>query len=317
MEIELLTKHNIPFKPNAKLAEFTTFQLGGPCKVLVECFSAAQVAGLVPLLRANNIPFILMGFGSNILASDEGLQCLVIRFSNPQPIIQRNGSTLIVDAATQMDSLVDFAVNAGLEGLTTFSGIPGTVGGAIAGNAGAYGAQAADFLTKITILKPDNSVAKVPRTAVRFEYRDSDFKHNEDIILKAEFTLKDGDTAAMQRQRAEILSTRCEKHGDWHKVPCAGSFFRNVEPTSKAGPRQSAGWFIEEAGAKALYFGGAHPYHKHGNIITHDPESTALDVYNLTNQISLMVRDKFGISLVREVRLLGAFDGKGNPAGFW
>ncbi|MBF0387882.1 MAG: UDP-N-acetylmuramate dehydrogenase [Candidatus Omnitrophica bacterium] len=317
MDLSFLTKAGIPVIQNALLAKYTTFQLGGPCAALIECNDAQQISFAVSTLRANDQPFVLMGFGSNILASDQGIDRVILRYSSATPAITRHGNNIRVDAATQIDALAEYAVNAGLAGLTTFSGIPGTVGGAIAGNAGAYGAQISDSLITLTVLDKNNSVSIIPRHAVKFAYRDSDIKHNGTIILSAEFTLLPGDKAGMSKQRADIIRERESKHGRWQETPCAGSFFRNVEPTSQADRRQSAGGIIEQAGGKSLNVNGAHSYARHANIITRDNGASALDVYDLTLAIQELVKKKTGIELIREVRLLGTFNGIGDPVDFW
>lgn len=318
MNFAPLIDSNIAVIPNARLADHTTFQLGGPCKVMIVCRNAAQITLAVSFLRARRIPFVVMGFGSNILASDHGIDQVVVRYASDTSKIEQNGTALNVDAGTPFDVLADFAVTQGLEGLTLFSGIPGTVGGALAGNAGAYGTQLSDYLVGVTLLMPDNTVQTLPKNKIRFDYRDSDIKHNGSIILSACFQLLAGDVAAMTVKRNELIAVRHGKHGSWETNPCAGSFFRNVDPTSKAGPRQSAGWFLEQSGCKALSINGAHAYENHANIITHDPNASAQDVLDLTIQMQKLVKARFGIDLIREVRLLGRFkDGTGNPNGYW
>ena len=319
MQLEFLADLGIKITPKALLKDVTTFRLGGPCLALIECTHAEQVIESVKRLRSNRLDFLLMGFGSKILASDHGVDRLLLRYTSDTPIIEQKGSRLIADAATQFDDLVAFAISKGLGGLTQFSGIPGTLGGAIAGNAGAYGRQVSDHLQALTVLTTDGSVMTLSRQNVHFEYRDSDLKHNGTIILSAIFELPSGDAQAMLTEREEIIATRKKKHGTWRDNPSAGSFFRNVEPTSKAGPRQSAGWFLEEAGAKALRVGKAHPYPSHANIVTHEEGATAQDVYELTRRMSQAVKNKFSLELVREVRLLGRFDHatEENENGYW
>lgn len=317
MDLSLLASTGLRFTAGARLSDHTTFKLGGPCAALIDCSNASQATRAVLAMRKNNIPFILMGFGSNILASDQGINAAIVRYTSDQALISRDNNILTVDAATQLDALAEYAVNAGLSGMTTFSGIPGTVGGAIAGNAGAYGAQISDSLIDINLLNTDDSTTTMPRGAIHFEYRDSDFKHDQRIILSARFSLASGDKNAMLKQRADIIREREQKHGRWQDSPCAGSFFRNVEPTSKAERRQAAGWFIEQSGGKELRIGGAHSYAHHANIITRDDGASALDVLKLTETIKQLVRSKTGIELVREVRLLGMFGEQGNAAGFW
>jgi len=317
MDLSFLNDLNIPVFPDALLSTYTTFKLGGPCKALIKCVNAKQAVTTVLALRTRQIPFIIIGFGSNILVSDDGVDTVIIRYSSGSPLITRMKNTLAVDAATQFDALAQYAVNAGLDGMTSFSGIPGTVGGALAGNAGAYGKQICDNLVSVNVLNPDSTISTLQRNNIKFEYRDSDLKHNGAIILSATFALNPGDASIMRTKRTEIIHIRESKHGRWQETSCAGSFFKNVEPTSSAGPRQSAGWFIEQSGAHTLNIGGAHSYSKHANIITRNDGATSRDVYTLTRQIVSKVKEKFDIELVREVRLLGMFDGTGNAENFW
>ncbi|MFH0753061.1 MAG: UDP-N-acetylmuramate dehydrogenase [Candidatus Omnitrophota bacterium] len=309
MDLSFLNGINISIITNAPLNQYTTFRLGGNCPALIECPDASTLIKTVLRLRKYYHPFLLMGFGSNILASDTGINKIVLRFNNEMPQFKREGNLIVADAANHLDNLTQYAAEQGLEGLSQICGIPGTIGGAIAGNAGAYGQQISDHLSAVTILKPDNTIVRIPKTAIRFDYRDSDFKHNDDIILTAEFALNPiKDTASLQAERTEILKTRPCNINLWKDVPCAGSFFRNVDPTSKAGQRQSAGWFLDHAGCKTLNINGAHAYTQHANIITRDEGTTAQSVYDLTTEMINMVKDKFKITLVREVRLLGKFE---------
>ncbi|NTV29966.1 MAG: UDP-N-acetylmuramate dehydrogenase [Candidatus Omnitrophica bacterium] len=326
MDLSFLNQIGVQYTPQARLAEHTTFRVGGPCLALVECRNAKELTLTVLTLRQHNLPFLLMGFGSNILASDQGIHRIIVRHTTTTPNIsmracaEPNLYLVTADSATQLDDVVAYTINNGLEGLLPFSGIPGTLGGAIAGNAGAYGQQLADTLESLTILRPDNSVVTVPKSAIHFEYRDSDLKHNGDIVLSATIKLpRNGNIEQMKNNRAANLAMRVGKHGRWQDTPCAGSFFRNVEPTSKAGPRQSAGWFLEQAGCKDMNLNGAHSYHNHANIITRDVGAKAQDVYDLTCAMACAVKAKFGLELVREVRLLGPFENAPacDPQGYW
>lgn len=309
MDLSFLDGLNIKITPNAPLKDFTTFALGGPCLAMIECRAASDLTETVNRLRKEGINFVLMGFGSNTLASDHGVDTVIVRYATLDPIILQTDNKLHVNASTILDDLILFAIKKELQGLTSFSGIPGTVGGAIAGNAGAYGFEISGPLVDLTVLKPDSRVVTVPKKAVHFAYRDSDIKHNGDIILSATFELiPDKDAKAMKRSHDHIIANRHEKHGDWRQHPSAGSFFRNVEPTSKASPRQAAGWFLEQVGAKDLVIDGAHCFAKHANIITHDKDATAQSVYDLTLKMAEIVKSEFGIELVREVRLLGEFN---------
>jgi UDP-N-acetylmuramate dehydrogenase len=319
MRLDYLQDLNVKITPKALLRDFTTFRLGGPCLALVECANAGTVLETIKRLRLHKQDFLLMGFGSNILASDHGVQRLIVRYTSMEPIIKLDSGRLIADAATQFDDLVFFAIQHGLGDMTKFSGIPGTLGGAIAGNAGAYGRQVSDHLVELTVLTTEDQVVTIPKSDVHFEYRDSNLKHNGSIILSAVFELPQGDINSMLKEREETLAIRKKKHGTWQENPSAGSFFKNIEPTSKAGQRQAAGWFLEESGAKAMRVGKAHPYENHANIVTNDEGATAQDVYELTRRMAAAVKEKFALDLVREVRLLGSFDHahKHDENGFW
>lgn len=320
MTLKSLIQSGLPVIPGALLKDYTTFRLGGPCQALIICSQASEVIKVISVLRQLNCPFLVMGFGSNILASDQGVDCILIRYSSDTPLITREGQLLTVDAATQLDQLVLFSLQQGLPGLEKFSGIPGTVGGGIAGNAGAYGQQISDRLVSLQILARDNSVQKINRNDIFFSYRDSSLKRDGTIILSATFELSpEEDTTKLLADRTALLISREEKHGRWQDNPCAGSFFRNILPSSKAGKRESAGWFLEQAGCKDLNIGGAHCLHTHANIITRDIGASARDVYELTQTMTAMVKEKFNLQLEREVRLLGQFDNAAgrNQEGFW
>ncbi|MBF0569357.1 MAG: UDP-N-acetylmuramate dehydrogenase [Candidatus Omnitrophica bacterium] len=320
MDLSFLNDLNVKITLHAPLSSVTTFCLGGPCLALIECHTASDLTATVQRLHTCNVDFLVMGFGANILASDHGVERVIVRYSSTTPAITCQKDRLTVAASTQLDDLILFAIKEGLEGLTVFSGIPGTVGGAIAGNAGAYGLAISDALIELTLLKPDGRVTTAPKSAVTFSYRDSTIKHNGDIILSAVFELKPGKAPRIMKQTyLNLIAKREGKHGSWKEHPSAGSFFRNVSATSKAGQREAAGWYLDQAGAKQLRVGGAHTLEQHANIITRDDGATAQDVYDLTLKMAAAVKEKFGIELVREARMLGKFDNAPgcDPRGFW
>ncbi len=181
------------------------------------------------------------------------------------------------------------------------------MGGAIAGNAGAFGRQIGDMVESVRLMRLDGQVNEVDATALQFEYRSSLLKQTGAVILEATLKLEPMDIQTMEAERESIMELRRTKHPDWHKMPCAGSVFRNIDSSSAAERRQAAGWFLEEAGAKAFRVGGACLFEKHANIIIAEPEATAQDVYLLTEKMMAAVRDKFGFDLQREIKLLGKF----------
>lgn len=319
MDLSCLNGLDVKIEKNTPLSRHTTFKLGGVCPAVIECGEAKTLQEIIRRLSKNRIGFLLMGFGSNILASDKGVNKPIIRYTTSATIIRREGNVITTDASTSLDSLAAFATNQGLDGLTALFGIPGSVGGAIAGNAGAYGEQVSDHLQRVTVLEKDAALTTMDAASIRFSYRDSPFKHDGRIILGASFALLPLAKESLFAKRDQVLRERKFKLDFWQQHPCAGSFFRNVTPSSNAGQRRAAGWFLEQAGAKKLRVNGARPYEEHANIITCTDEGTAQDVYDLSLKMAALVKARFDIDLIREVRLLGEFKGeaKGDPEGFW
>ncbi len=300
-------QRNAPSAPGPSMALYTTFKLGGPCRALAACATKIELVQTLRSLKEVGEPFILIGGGSNLLVADEGLDATVVRYVSEKPLIARSGNELFVQASTSLDDLALYSIQQGLEGLATCSGIPGTVGGAIAGNAGAFGEQIGDHLTTATLLDQTGREWDARPEELGFGYRCSRIQQAEVYVAAARFHLKPCPPDRLYAQRKEILELRSSKHPDWKRLPTAGSFFKNVEPTSKADRRQAAGWFLEQAGAKAMRVGGAHPFEKHANIIIAERGCTARDVLELSAQMAQAVRERFGIALQREVRLLGSF----------
>lgn len=311
--------------PQALLRDYTTFQLGGPCRFLVECQTPQELQKTVQSLAGQKTPFILIGSGSNLVVSDQGIDAAVIRYVCPTPLLERDGHDVIVAAGTLLDDLALYCVNEGLEGLNYTTGIPGTVGGAVVGNAGAWGKQVGDVLTSAIILDKQGQTKEVDNSYFDFQYRHSRLKETGDIISSVRFSLKPGDPVSLAQERAEILRIRAEKHPDLKTEPCAGSFFRNIEPTSKAGKRQAAGFFLEQAGGKNLKVGGAYIFAKHANIIIKGPHCISQDVHDLHLKMMKIVKDQFNLQLNREVRFVGPFAPPTPPTagptarheGFW
>jgi UDP-N-acetylmuramate dehydrogenase len=310
-------------KPHALLSAYTTFQLGGPCHCLVECATPDELIQTVREFKKENTPFLLIGGGSNVVVSDHGLNTNVIRYLSPVPLIKRSGHDISVSASTVLDDLALFCVDEGLEGLNYAAGIPGTVGGAVVGNAGAWGKQVGDVLGSAVILDDQGKIKTVGPDYFAFSYRHSRLKETNEIIVSLDLALTPGDPVALGKERAEILKKRSEKHPCLSTHPCAGSFFRNIEPTSKAGQRQASGWFLEQAGGKNLKAGGAYIFKKHANIIIKGPGASAQDVHDLHLKMIEVVKEKFGLQLIREVRFAGKFNNRlltslqATQEGFW
>jgi UDP-N-acetylmuramate dehydrogenase len=309
LDIQFLKQFNIAVSPGAFLSGYTTFKLGGPCTALIHCQTPRQIEEAVCYFFKSDLKFILIGGGSNLLVRDQGIDCYVIRYSSETPIIECHDNELTVAACSPIDPVARFAAEAGLEGLNCMTGIPGTVAGAIVGNAGAFGRQISDALKSVRVIDRQGQTNDIPASALTFSYRNSSFKESGDIIVAAKFALHPGDKSILRKDRREILALRREKHPDLAIHPCAGSFFRNVEPTSHAGKRQAAGWFLDQAGAKDMKAGGAAVFAGHANIIVKSDGCSSQDVYALSQRMARAVKEKFDIDLVREVMLVGQFEG--------
>jgi UDP-N-acetylmuramate dehydrogenase len=275
---------------------------------LFHCETPEQLEALVKQFYQDKQKFILIGGGSNLVVSDQGLPLYVVRYISQKAQIKQTGLTVTVSGSTVLDDLALFCVKNSLTGLNYTSGIPGTVAGAVVGNAGAWGKQMGDVLSSVKVISPDGKVKDLSAQECGFTYRHSSLKESLDIVLSASFALSAGSVTELEKEREDILKLRAEKHPHLDENPCAGSFFRNIEPTSKAGKRQAAGWFLEEAGGKSLSVGGAKIFEKHANIIVKGQGCTAQNVHDLSVEMKRIVKEKFGLDLMREVRFVGEFD---------
>ncbi len=296
------------FIPNAEMRHYTSFRLGGKCPVLVECPTAEVLGAVVRKLVELKERFILIGEGTNLLVSDSGPSAAVLRYcAKKTPPVQVEGDEMIVGGQMLLDDLVQAAIGEKLGDLSFCSGIPGTVGGAIAGNAGAFGRQIGDLLVSVDLLEPDGHRHVAKAGDLQLAYRNSILKKSRGMVLGARLRLAPANHEPLLERRREILALRRRKHPEWRVTPCAGSVFRNVEPSSSVGRRKAAGWFLEQAGAMDFRIGNARLFERHANIITAGPGATAQDVYLLSEKMKRAVQEKFGIELVFEVKMLGEF----------
>ena len=294
--------------PEARMSDYTTFRLGGSCRALLDCKNAEDLAASASLLAEANTPFIVIGQGSNLLVSDQGIDVVVLRYcAETHPQISFSGCRVNVSGSTLLDELARQCIEKGLGDISFCSGIPGTVGGAVAGNAGAFGRQIGDVIESAKLMAPDGTVSDVSAEQLGFSYRTSALKQNKSIILEAVLKLKPCDISTMRQERARIMDLRRAKHPNWESMPCAGSIFRNIEPSSAAERRQAAGWFLEQSGARDLRVGGAYLFEKHANIIIAESGASASEVNELMSQMTAAVQKHFGFKLEPEVLLLGEF----------
>ncbi len=299
-ELERRLQKDVP------LAPFTTFHIGGPAQLFLEANDEAELAAAVRLALAKDVPFFLLGGGSNLVISDRGIEGLVIRNrAREGHIVDAAAGLLTASSGHTLWDVVQLAQRSGLTGFETLAGIPGSIGGALYGNAGAYGKCIGDLLVAADVLDPSNGqIQRVDPSFFEFGYRTSALKRKPGIILRATFRLNQGDPKGILAQMDDILAQRHTKHPP-SEVGCAGSFFKNLDPNPGEARRRAAGEVLEKAGAKELAVGGASVYAKHANFIVNYGKATAADVKNLAFLLKTRVQEMFGIELHEEVLYVG------------
>ncbi len=300
---------------NSRLAHFTTFRLGGECRELVTATAVREVAEILRRWRAQGVAWRVMGGGSNLLVADGGIPEAVLRIVAEEAECRMEDGLLSVSAGTALDDLARFAAEGEWAGLGFAAGIPGTVGGGIVGNAGAFGASLGDRLERIEVLSPMGERRMLGREELSFGYRCSSLQTSGVVVLQAWFRVEKGDAVELVAKREEILAMRREKHPDWRVLPTAGSFFKNLPPGEAGERRRAAGYFLEQAGAKTMREGGAHVFEKHANIVIAEPGARAQDVARLTTRMAAAVKRTFGFDLEPEVRCWGAVENAGQSTG--
>jgi UDP-N-acetylmuramate dehydrogenase len=279
----------------APMRQFTSIKVGGPADSLFFPKDVDELKKLVRYARRKSIPFFIIGKGTNLVVRDKGVRGWVISLTQGMKKIQLNGEVVEAEAGLPLQRLVQFTIQKGLTGLEPFFGIPGTVGGGLAMNAGAWGAELKDVLHSITLMKEDGEVVERSRPRLKFSYRRLDLPSSW-IILKGRFQMKKG-------KKEEILE-RVKSYSEMRKrtqpldYPSAGSIFKNP----KEGP---AGKWIEEAGLKGFRMGQAMISDRHANFIINLGKATAEEVIDLMELVERKIYEKKGISLEREVEVVG------------
>jgi UDP-N-acetylmuramate dehydrogenase len=304
---------------NIPLAPYTTFRIGGPAKFFVEAGKEDEIVEALEFAKEKNLPVFVLGGGSNVLVSDKGFDGLVIKIHNT--LYKIHNTSIECDSGCLLSKIVSESVKAGLTGLEWAAGIPGTIGGAVRGNAGAraLGGEMADAVKSVNVLDVDDLQIKTYDLQMcEYDYRNSIFKQNSNlIILSAKLKLKKGDKTEGEKKIQEVLAKRKKKQP--MEFPSPGSFFKNpftkdkklihqFETDTGQKMRDSkipAPWIIEEAGMKGKKIGGAMVSEKHANFIVNTGNATAENVIMLAAIIKTKVRNKFGIQLQEEVQMVG------------
>ena len=287
-----------------ELGRFTTFKTGGSARYFLKVNSAKAVSDTIQTSQRCQIPLFLVGGGSNLLVSDSGFDGLILKI-DVKELKLVNGNLIFCGAGEDLMALVNFAADNSLTGLEFASGIFGSVGGAIYGNAGAYGGEIADIIKEITLVDQDGNIKKVDAKYCQFEYRDSLLKKTKEVVIDILLELSPGEKTKIRSRIDEILAIREKKHPV--EGNSAGSFFKNIpDPKEKYG-KLPAGRLLEQAGCKGLKVGGAQVYEKHANIIVNRGNATSSDIRKLADIMKERVSEKFGRLLEEEVIQIGQF----------
>jgi UDP-N-acetylmuramate dehydrogenase len=305
---------NLTVSNQIPLSRYTRFGIGGPADLYAETGSAEAFIAALGVARSSGIPTMVIGGGTNLIVSDSGYRGIVLRYRGDR-LLAANGR-ISADGGASLQDLVDFAIGRGLAGLETLSGIPGSVGAAIYGNAGAYGHSISERVLKVRFF--DGAALRIfDNQECQFQYRESIFKQRKDwMILSVELRLDPADAAALRSTADEILKVRNEKFPVTMK--CAGSIFKNLlllelpaavaAQVPAAAVREGkvpAAWFLDQVGAKGMTRGEIHVATYHANLIYNAGAGTAADLCALIAELKARVGERFGIDLEEEVQYVG------------
>lgn len=278
------------------MSKHTTFHIGGPADYLVLPSSAGEVAAVLMTAREYNVPVTVLGNGSNVLVRDKGIRGLVLKFDTTMGNLSHNGATVKAGAGAALGDVSRYAGSHRLTGLEFAVGIPGSIGGAVFMNAGAYDGEIGCCVAAVTAVSQDGRLRRFGHDDIRFGYRDSVFQHNGCIICEVELALRDGDVAAIDKKMNDYTRRREAKQPI--EMPSAGSTFKRP-------PGHFAGTLIEQAGLKGLKVGGAQVSEKHAGFIVNAGGATAAEVLALIREVQRRVQERFGVRLQPEVRIFG------------
>jgi UDP-N-acetylmuramate dehydrogenase len=287
------------------LAPYTTFKVGGPAEWFLETKSSDEIVGALRLANANGVRVTLLGGGSNVLVGDRGVRGLVIR-PRGGVVEQIHAERVRADAATTINGLVRWTVQRGIAGLEAWAGTPGTVGGAIFGNAHFGGRLIGDLVESVRLAGLDGETCDLSRDEMEFGYDRSRLQKTGEVLLSAVFRVSTGDPTALRDVARHSLAYR--KKTQPLETPSAGCIFQN--PAREAVPVDipaSAGALVDRAGLKGAAHGFARVSPTHGNFIVNEGQATAADIRSLIDVCRARVSERFGVTLQEEIVYLGDF----------
>lgn len=304
-------------KENEPMSRHTNFRIGGPAKWFVEVRSVDELKAVVALADQHRVSVVVFGGGSNMLVSDSGFDGLMIKIAMRE--LQIDGRRVHAEAGVLSAALARATAKAGLTGLTWAISLPGTVGGAVRGNAGCFGGETKDRLVEVDVLR-EGTVVTIPKAELHFAYRESIVKHSSDIVLSATFELELGDPKQLEQELEQKLVSR--KTTQPLDAGSAGCLFKNYEiktdvelqrlqgkldiPSEMMSTRRlSAGWLIDQLDLRGMSIGAAKVSEKHGNFVVNTGAAKADEVVQLIALIKTRARNELGIQLMEEVELVG------------
>ncbi len=279
------------------MKKHTTFRVGGPADVLVQPDETA-LAAILALCRQYHVPYSFIGNGSNLLVGDKGIRGVVIEMTDPMGNIEVDGTKITAQAGAMLSKIANTAASNGLGGMEFAAGIPGSVGGAVVMNAGAYGGEMKDIIEKVYVLDENGAQLELGRDALDFGYRHSCIPEKKYIVTKVVLELVPRNEAEIRSEMKELNEKRAEKQP--LQYPSAGSTFKRPEG-------YFAGKLIMDAGLRGYQVGGAQVSEKHCGFVINKGDATAADICQLMRDVSDKVQAQFGVVLEPEVKMIGEF----------
>lgn len=278
------------------MKKHTSFKLGGPADILVTPHSKEQLVLVLGYCNKNSIPFYVIGNGTNLLVRDKGIRGVVIKIFNNYNEIKVEGNVICAEAGALLSRIANTAYDNSLTGFEFAHGIPGTLGGAVTMNAGAYGGEMKDVVYMTEFVNKDGKIVTIKNDEHKFSYRDSSIQRSQGVVLKSWIKLEKGNKQDIKARMEELMKKRKDKQPI--EMPSAGSVFKRPEG-------HFAGKLIEDCGLRGFNIGGAQVSPKHCGFIVNTGTATTQDVLNLVNTIQKNVKDKFNVDMHTEVRIIG------------
>ena len=280
---------------NESLKKHTTYGIGGPADLMIFPKSKQDLIKVIEIINENKIQLTILGSGSNVLVSDNGIRGAVISLKNSLKQVEVDDNILYAECGTMLGKIVKHAVKNNLIGLENLNGVPGTLGGALIMNAGAWGGEISENLIHVEVINSKSEIQKIQKKDLNFSYRQSSF-NKDDILLSAKFNLKKADKDIIKENFIEAQSGR--KKSQPLNKRSAGSLFKNPK-------NNSAGKLLDEAGLKGFSIGDAKISEKHANFFINDGDASSRDMLMLIKKAHKEVKDKFNVNLSLEVKLMG------------